>query len=425
MKAKYITILVLCLISQIGSLANLKYDTIHKNAEHVKVCPIEDGRMLVLSSILGEQKAKFSFIDKNARIIKEKEDLELNEGYTAGAELVQTTSDDDGTEYHLIHHNKQDLSEHESKEYITSFGDGAEGKRNHKIKNSLFTKTSVVSLKNGTLIIAGINHKAGFGAETSVEVNIYDPKTDTYGNGKTIAAHSSYISCYEQRDNEVYCVYVSDEDIFLSKLNIRRLLINDDTIELEKPKNIIKVFYTEFNFIKAVKFNDNEALVLFQTGNGNKEIEFGNTGKDLYYYHIAVSPTSVTALRYEYLYNNCIYRKDPEDYNADIIALSDKRVYAVCEHEKNRFIGFEIFPDKKAIQRFNFNNFEANEVRNPVFSKFDKNLALFFTHINNSGNHKTAYMLINYPDCEDIQGLIIPQHRTEFLDKEITVVMAN
>lgn len=29
MKAEYITILVLYLISQIGSLANLKYDTIH------------------------------------------------------------------------------------------------------------------------------------------------------------------------------------------------------------------------------------------------------------------------------------------------------------------------------------------------------------------------------------------------------------
>ena len=432
MKAEYITILVLYLISQIGSLANLKYDTIHINAEHVKVCPLEDGRLLVLSSLLGYQKARFSFIDKNARIIKEKKALELDEGYTAGAELVQTTSDDE-TEYHLIRHNKQDLSEHESKEYITSFKDGANGKRNHKIKNSLFTQTSVVSLKNGTLIIAGINHKASFGAETSVEVNIYDPKTDTYGNGKTIVAHSSYISCYEQRDNEVYCVYVSYEDIFLSKLNIRRLIINDNTIELGEPQNIIKVFYTEFNFIKAVKFNENEALVLFQTGNGNSEIEFGNTGKDLYYYHIEVKPETssecktgtVKALRYEYLYNNCIYRKDPEDYNADIIALSDKRVYAVCEHEKNRFIGFEIFPDKKAIQRFNFNNFDANEVRNPVFSKFDKNLALFFTHINNSGNHKTAYMLINYPDCEDINGLIIPQHHTESLDKEITVVMAN
>ena len=249
------------------------------NAEHVKVCPLEDGRLLVLSSLLGYQKARFSFIDKNARIIKEKKALELDEGYTAGAELVQTTSDDE-TEYHLIRHNKQDLSEHESKEYITSFKDGANGKRNHKIKNSLFTQTSVASLKNGTLIIAGINHKASFGAETSVEVNIYDPKTDTYGNGKTIVAHSSYISCYEQRDNEVYCVYVSYEDIFLSKLNIRRLIINDNTIELGEPQNIIKVFYTEFNFIKAVKFNENEALVLFQTGNDNSKIEFGNTGNE-------------------------------------------------------------------------------------------------------------------------------------------------
>ena len=36
MKTKYITILVLYLISKIGSLANLKYDTIHINSDMLK-----------------------------------------------------------------------------------------------------------------------------------------------------------------------------------------------------------------------------------------------------------------------------------------------------------------------------------------------------------------------------------------------------
>ncbi len=40
MKAKYIAILVLCLVSQIGTLANTKYDKIHDSSEHVKVCPL-------------------------------------------------------------------------------------------------------------------------------------------------------------------------------------------------------------------------------------------------------------------------------------------------------------------------------------------------------------------------------------------------
>ena len=58
------------------------------------------------------------------------------------------------------------------------------------------------------------------------------------------------------------------------------MIINGNTIELGEPQNIIKVFYTEFNFIKAVKFNENEALVLFQTGNDNSKIEFENTGNE-------------------------------------------------------------------------------------------------------------------------------------------------
>ena len=431
MKAKYIAILVLCLVSQIGTLANTKYDKIHDSSEHVKVCPLLDGKLLVVSSPKGEQKTIYSKVDENARLI-DKESY-LDNGYTAGADLVQTSSENE-TEYHLIYHNKQNLLDRkyeEGKEYITSFGDDG-NKRNHQIKPSLYTKISAVSLANGKVLVAGINYRPGFGAETSIEVNLYDPLTGTYGNGKSLTAHGTFISCYEQRDNEPYCLYVSYDNIFLTKLSIVRVIVNDNSIELEEPQDVIKVFYTVFNFIKAVKFNDNEVLVLYQTGNGDSDIEYGNSGKDLYYYHLAIDPHEVNsvkpyvkALRYEYLYNNCIYREDVEEYNADLIPLSDKRVFAVCEHEKNKFIGFGIYSDRKAIERFNFNNFNAKEVRNPVFAKFDKNLALFFTHINTAGTPSTAYMLINYPDCEDYEKVTIPQHYTKLLEKEFNVVMLN
>ena len=53
--------------------------------------------------------------------------LEIDVGYTAAVELVQIISDDE-TEYHLNHHNKQDLSNHESKEYIISFKNETERK---------------------------------------------------------------------------------------------------------------------------------------------------------------------------------------------------------------------------------------------------------------------------------------------------------
>ena len=157
MKAKYIAILVLCLVSQIGTLANTKYDTIHVPSEHVKVCPLVDGKLLVVSSTKGEQKTNYSKIDENARLINKAS--VLNIGYTAGADLVQTNSENE-TEYHLIHlihHYKQDLIDHkyeEGKEYITSFEDNGENKRSHIIKPSLYTKISAVSLANGKVLVA-------------------------------------------------------------------------------------------------------------------------------------------------------------------------------------------------------------------------------------------------------------------------------
>ena len=40
------------------------------------------------------------------------------------------------------------------------------------------------------------------------------------------------------------------------------------TITDSENKQIIKKFFTVFNFIKAIRYNDNEAIVLFKTGNG-------------------------------------------------------------------------------------------------------------------------------------------------------------
>jgi accessory colonization factor AcfC len=66
---------------------------------------------------------------------------------------------------------------------------------------------------------------------------------------------------------------VSFENDFVSKLRIKHCKINDMTVNCadQENKKVIKNFYTEFNFLKAVKFNDREAVILFQTGNGKKK----------------------------------------------------------------------------------------------------------------------------------------------------------
>ena len=56
---------------------------------------------------------------------------------------------------------------------------------------------SVVALKNGKIIVAGINHIPTFGVETVAEINIYNQKSGKVGTGFSFNAYSKYISCYE------------------------------------------------------------------------------------------------------------------------------------------------------------------------------------------------------------------------------------
>ena len=90
----------------------------------------------------------------------------------------------------------------------------------------------------------------------------------------------------------------------------------------ENSPYLIKAFYTDFNMIKLVKISSNEVSIVFQTGNGGEfeAIPYGNTGKDLCFYHLKVSPNSFQVVRYDYIYNNCRLRTNYEDYTVYIIA---------------------------------------------------------------------------------------------------------
>ena len=52
------------------------------------------------------------------------------------------------------------------------------------------------------------------------------------------------------KDNEVYCVYVYDENPLRSLLGTQLFKIGNTGIVNESPVFLIKAFYTEFDFIK-------------------------------------------------------------------------------------------------------------------------------------------------------------------------------
>ena len=76
-------------------------------------------------------------------------------------------------------------------------------------KSRYFAHKSIVALKSGKIIIAGIVGGANENVLTDVDINIYDPKTKTFGTGLSFGANGKLVSCYEQKTNQVYCAFVS------------------------------------------------------------------------------------------------------------------------------------------------------------------------------------------------------------------------
>ena len=101
-------------------------------------------------------------------------------------------------------------------------------------KNSLYRRISAVALKNGKIIFAGITPEEG---EEHVEIKMYDPKTDNKKSGITLEpAYSKYINCFEQIENNVYCVFVTFENEFISKLIVNHLKVNEKSLESKERK---------------------------------------------------------------------------------------------------------------------------------------------------------------------------------------------
>ena len=418
-----IILLSLCLILKVNTSSNLDEKKFHPNSEFPKACTLRDGNVICASSEINGQTAYFAKFDKDGRFLYY--NSTIAKSFSEDAHIVQPANSD---YYFMAYHDKLTSKKVETKENIFTFKDTNTVLNTVQRKNGIYQKTSVVSLANGNIVVAGIGPKSGFGAETQTDINIYNPKTLSSGSGFSFTGHSDYISCFELKKNDVFCAFVSYEDVFISKLKVKKIIVNGNTLT-DGGDQVIKDFYTPFNFLKAVRFNDEEFLILFQTGDGKDKL--GHHGGNLFYYHLnlASAPFLVSVKRYEYLYPNCLFDKnshDPEHQNADIAVLSENKVFAVCETNESKFKGF-IITESPVIEEFNFNNFEADDVKSPAFAKFGQSLGLFYTYISPNYNKGIGLQLINFPDCVDFisKRFLIPKYYSYEIDFDGKVFLTN
>ena len=408
---KNIFLSLLCFLTlffSVKTLANTYQIEFPNTAEFPKAITLKDGNVLLISKKVGAPEVTYvAKISRDGRILYQ--NYNISGTYSANAQIVQPENSD---AYVYTYHKVQSGSNSDKNEYLATFKDKATGVNIYKRKdNVIFAKSSIVALKNGRVFVAGIVNN---GENSVIDIQLFNPTTKTFHSGESLKSFDNqYVDCYEQKDNEVYCVYVGYEDPFISKLKLKHFTVNGDQLTNKSKEFSIKNFYTEFNFLKAIPFNETDALILYQTGNGNTLPKYGNTGKDLYYYHIRANPSTetITVIRYELLYMGCKFQQDQEGYNTDIAVLSQNRVYVACETDSGKLRGFSINPADIEIEEFNFNNFFADDIRYPYFAKFGQSLGIFYTHITDS-EKKVAFQIMNFPDCEDSNRRItIPKNR--------------
>ena len=404
---------ILLLISKVNTLGNAVQEEIHDNAQFPKAYTLDDQNVLVLISVPGEQKSYEAKLDKTGETIYSY--IPSNIGYSPSADFVVPHSKDGNISDPLIfHHNKQNSNGAVHSDYITKFSQGKVLISKKDPQNKFYERKSLIALKNGKVFLAGINDAS----EPTIDVKIYDPKTNTFGSGISFEGIGKFVSCYELKENQVYCAYVIKQYPFVSKLKLKHLEINPTSNSIvPKGEQVIKTFYTVFNYLKAIAFNEEESIIVFRVGNGELNPKNGNSGKELFYYQLQLSEEEalVSAVRYDKLDTYCTFRDD-EDDSIDVAVLSDKRIYIACEADEGKLRGYIIYPGKTNIDGFYFNKFDAKEIRNPVFAKFGKSLGIFYTYITEANNYKVNFHIMNYPECDDYYQnkiYLLPKHNAK------------
>ena len=373
---------------------------IHSDASLGKSALTKDGSNLIISqSTKNPETALISKLDKNSNFLYENKNLNL--AYSSNA-LITESKTSNGEEGFTFYYKLN------GKEYLTQFKDeGVDlSKKDFTSYNSI---ASLINLKNEKIFFAGIEPKNDDFVQKKLDLKIYDPQTQTIVIGKTLNAEGRHISCAELKDNEVYCAFVHEENILRSILKIQRFKISEDGTSIDEGTPfLIKSFYTPFNSLKVTKISNDKIGILFQTGNKkyNKKIPYGNTGKDLYFYELEVSAYEVKVIRFDYIYNNCRYKEDYEDYTIDIISSGDF-IFAICENDNEgkdakslELIKIEL--EEKEFEPITLNKFNnAKAVKNPSFVKFDNLIGILYTRVDSSDKKDVMLLTINFPYCED------------------------
>ena len=411
------------------------FNVLHEKSETPKVCQIKNGDVLAISSGLGkEQITNMTKFDKDGHIKYEK--YQLLNGYSPSALVVESRDESKTSpEYYLFHHNKQKIgASSTSAQNVTTFKDKGEILKMFNLKNRIYSRVSMVPLKNGNIFLAGIDTIAVHGDETTVEVNIYNPSSNKIVSGVSFESYGKLISCFEQEDNEIYCAHSYLVNPFVITLTLKHLKVtsNGVTIENTNPIKIVENWHTIMNYMKAIPLTKTEAAILIQIGDGNAnpEIPFGNSGQDLFFFHIGTNGGNIDVKRMEFLSNKCSYIDDKiesEYYSADIIALSERRIIAVCESGGNKLQGFSISIGEKHIDRFEFTPKDAVEVKNPTLGRFGKNVGFFYTYIPANNEKKVVFSFVDYPDCKDYSEnpVLLPRKLKLKLSLDKSVYMGN
>lgn len=278
-------------------MATTNQEEVHEDSQYPKPITMYNKDVVIFSSILGENKCLVSQYNKKGRIVFSDISSDISD---SGSGRLVTVNDD----AYFFGHNQQNLPKAKAYDEINKIIQGKFTSSKISPNSKYYAQKSVVALKSGKILIAGIKGDENNQVLTDIDVFLYDPESNNYGASVKLQGYGKMVSCYEQKENKVYCAYVTAHYPLVTKLNLQLIEVNPSSNTLTLNGNqVIKTFYTEFNFLRAVPFDEDEAIILFRVGSNEPLPHYGNTGKELFYYHVQVSTEEklITAKRYEKL----------------------------------------------------------------------------------------------------------------------------
>ena len=182
MKAQNMRLILLSLtllISHVFSLSGTEHEEVHQDSQFPKVVVLDDQSVIVFSSVIAGNMCLETKLNKKGEWIygdiPHNHSMSGSDTITAAHEANQIPT--------FIGHGKlpyEMLYTYDKNNVVASLKDP---------KLKYYAHKSVVALKNGKIIIAGIVGGATEKTLTDVDVNIYDPKTKTYGSGLSFGAN--------------------------------------------------------------------------------------------------------------------------------------------------------------------------------------------------------------------------------------------